>query len=163
MWESVAHIRYLVHVPSRLLRLPLSINGYGGAFHTTHNFFVFMFVTCQVGWADSLSHRLYLFHKAMEMVAADSKSDAGDGDGDLPRAGEMMGGLGRQSETLAVFLGLEDAPDGPAGENRCLFEFFFVVCFFSDSDSAIKVNIDQKENVQCEFSGVGYGQNIHVL
>lgn len=50
------------------------------------------------------------------MVAADSKSAVGEGYGDLPRAGEMMGGLRRQSETLAVFLGLEDAPDGPAGE-----------------------------------------------
>lgn len=76
----------------------------------------------KVGWADSLSHRLYLFHKAMDMVAADGGKKGGmvyKGKGgrwgrvdELPRAGEMMAGLARQSQTLAVYIGLEDAPDG---------------------------------------------------
>ncbi|CBN76697.1 expressed unknown protein [Ectocarpus siliculosus] len=75
----------------------------------------------EVGWSDSLSHRLYLFHTAMGMVAMDAKKPAaaaggsrrskGGGSGDLPRAGEMMAGLARQSHTLAVYLGLEDVPD----------------------------------------------------
>lgn len=30
---------------------------------------------------------------------------------DLPRAGAMMAGLARQSQQLAVYIGLEDAPD----------------------------------------------------
>ncbi|CAM9191979.1 unnamed protein product [Scytosiphon promiscuus] len=58
----------------------------------------------EVGWSDSLSYRLYLFHKAMDM-------SKGGASGDLPRAGEMMAGLARQSQTLAVYIGLEDAPD----------------------------------------------------
>lgn len=74
----------------------------------------------EVGWSDSLSHRLYLFHKAMDMVASDSggKKRGGGGPaaaaaaGNLPWAGEMMAGLARQSQTLAVYIGLEDAPDG---------------------------------------------------
>ncbi|CAN0141283.1 unnamed protein product, partial [Ectocarpus sp. 13 AM-2016] len=67
----------------------------------------------EVGWSDSLSHRLYLFHTAMGMVALDAKKPAaaaggskrskGAGSGDLPRAGEMMAGLARQSHTLAVY------------------------------------------------------------
>lgn len=56
------------------------------------------------------------------MVAADARSediDSSDsGNGDLPRAGELMAGLKRQSQTLAVYLGLEDAPDLPPGETR---------------------------------------------
>lgn len=92
----------------------------------------------EVSWSDSLSHRLFLFNKAMDIVAldggggrkgkgaggagggggagsaatvtADGKSKGGTG-GDLPRAGEMMAGLARQSQTLAVYIGLEDAPD----------------------------------------------------
>lgn len=52
----------------------------------------------------------------MGMVASDGSKEGGAGDrsrgGDsLPRAGEMMAGLTRQSQTLAVFIGLEDAPD----------------------------------------------------
>ncbi|CAN0067966.1 unnamed protein product, partial [Laminaria digitata] len=82
----------------------------------------------EVGWADSLSHRLYLFSRAMEMVSSDRREGGGPGDkrkgkwgsgsgggrgggNDLPRAGEMMTGLARQSQTLAVYIGLEDAPD----------------------------------------------------
>ena len=81
----------------------------------------------QVGWADSLSHRLYLLNKAMAMVASDSgkKGKKGSaenrskvnigassvGRDDLPRAGAMMAGLTRQSQHLAVYIGLEDAPD----------------------------------------------------
>lgn len=65
----------------------------------------------------------------MDMVAADARAgtgdngsdggvaDSGDGaNGDLPRAGELMSGVKRQSQTLAVFIGLEDAPDAPSGE-----------------------------------------------
>lgn len=54
------------------------------------------------------------------MVAADARGEDGDGSGsgELPRAGELMAGLKRQSQTLAVFLGLEDAPDVPTGETR---------------------------------------------
>lgn len=73
----------------------------------------------EVGWSDSLSHRLYLIHKAMDMVASDSgkkkgggSAGGGGGGGNLPLAGEMMAGLARQSQTLAVYIGLEDAPDG---------------------------------------------------
>lgn len=78
--------------------------------------YIFFAPFVQVGWADSLSHRLYLFHKAMGMVASDGNKEGGAGErsrgGDsLPRAGEMMAGLTRQSQTLAVFIGLEDAPD----------------------------------------------------
>lgn len=81
---------------------------------------------------------MYLFHKAMDMVASDggnkdgaaaagkgrgnsiigisiSSSSIGGGRDDLPRAGQMMAGLGRQSQTLAVYLGLEDAPEGGIG------------------------------------------------
>lgn len=84
----------------------------------------------EVGWSDSLSHRLYLLHKAMDMVAADGGGGGGKKGGGsaaaaaaggvLPRAGEMMAGLARQSQTLAVYVGLEDAPDG-SGE-RCSCE-----------------------------------------
>ncbi|CAN0397227.1 unnamed protein product, partial [Ectocarpus fasciculatus] len=80
----------------------------------------------EVGWSDSLSHRLYLFHTAMGMVALDANKpaaerggskrgkDGGGRGGDLPRAGEMMAGLARQSHTLAVYMGLEDVPDASA-------------------------------------------------
>ena len=83
----------------------------------------------QVGWADSLSHRLYLMHKAMAMVAYDSGkksnkissgssgSGSGFGGDELPRAGAMMAGLARQSQQLAVYIGLEDPPD--AGDFTC--------------------------------------------
>lgn len=75
----------------------------------------------EVGWSDSLSHRLCLFHRAMDMVAVDSckrkgggssTGGGGGGGGNFPLAGEMMAGLARQSQTLAVYIGLEDAPDG---------------------------------------------------
>lgn len=84
----------------------------------------------EVGWSDSLSHRLYLFHTAMSMVALDAKKPAaaaggskrskGGVGGDLPRAGEMMAGLARQSHTLAVYLGLEDVPDA-SGEEEAAY------------------------------------------
>lgn len=80
----------------------------------------------EVGWSDSLSHRLYLLNKAMDMVTSDGGEKGGGpgaaatgaaAAGVLPRAGEMMAGLVRQSQTLAVYIGLEDAPDG-SGELR---------------------------------------------
>lgn len=83
----------------------------------------------EVGWSDSLSHRLYLLNKAMDMVASDGGKKGGGGSaagggaagvgaGVLPRAGEMMAGLARQSQTLAVYIGLEDAPDGSGERER---------------------------------------------
>lgn len=63
------------------------------------------------------------------MVASDGSKEGGGGGGvagdrnkggdSLPRAGEMMAGLTRQSQTLAVFIGLEDAPDASGKSCVC--------------------------------------------
>lgn len=74
--------------------------------------------------------------------AADKKKSGGGGavlkDDKLPRAGEMMAGLARQSQTLAVFIGLEDAPDEDE-PGRCACLCFFVCIIFRNMKSLSEV------------------------
>lgn len=76
----------------------------------------------------------------MEMVSSDRRDGGTSGDksrdkagrgveNDLPRAGEMMAGLARQSHTLAVYIGLEDAPD--ASGERYRGSWMYISCFAS--------------------------------